>query len=87
MSHQQILDLYQWALGICFRHPAHGEQSTAQVKTLHLRSGRDEVLRACRDCVLTLEAERQEAAAEAGVKYEPGLLGDNTSPTSQNLRH
>ncbi|GHH50651.1 hypothetical protein HNQ79_006748 [Streptomyces candidus] len=86
MNHQQILDLYQWAPGICFQHPARGEQATTPVKTLHLRAGRDEELRACRECVLTLEAERAAAADEVGVRYQPGRVGDDASPTSEDAR-
>lgn len=86
MDRQQILDLYEWAPGVCFRHPAQGEQTTALVKTLHPRTGGDEELRACAECILHLEAERERAAAAGGVGYKPGPGGDNASPNSGNGR-
>jgi hypothetical protein len=75
MNRQQILDLYQWAPGICFRHPAKGEIDTTRVSTLRPRGGGQEEVRACRECVLDMEAARQEGAEEAGRPYFPGMLG------------
>lgn len=83
MNRQQILDLYQWAPGICFQHPARGERTTALVKTLHPRTGGDEEVRACEECVLQLEAERESAG---GSRYKPGPDGDGASPSSTDGR-
>lgn len=81
MERQQILDLYKWALGICFRHPARGEQPTTVVKTLHPRGGGDRDVRACEACVVLLEAERESAARIAAVAYVPGPGSDEASPS------
>lgn len=75
MDRQEILDLYEWQPGVCFRHPALGEVHTAVVGVIHPEGGEREV-RACGDCVLTLEDIRREAAARAGGEYEPGHLGE-----------
>jgi hypothetical protein len=77
MNRQQILDLYTWAPGICFRHPELGLQSTALLSTLHPRRRAAEEVRACRGCVAAIEADRREAAREAGLKYEPGHAGES----------
>jgi hypothetical protein len=75
MNRQQILDLYQWATGVCFRHPAEGEQPTTIVKTL-LTDGADlHDVRACADCVSLMEEMRRETAARTGSDYVPGLVG------------
>lgn len=79
MDRQQILDQYMWAAGVCFQHPAYGQQSTAVVKTLHPRRGGDEEVRACEACVLRLEAERKQAARASGAA-SPGSDGDEASP-------
>ena len=75
MDRTQILDLYDWAPGICFRHPGHGEVDTALVKTLHPRDDDEHEVRACRDCVVAMEDIRREAAARVGSEYEPGPVG------------
>ena len=76
MDRQQILNLYQWQPGICFRHHARGEVLTARVKTIHPRCGHEEEVRACQDCVLEMEQERWAAAGRLGVDYEPGHAGE-----------
>ncbi|MFE1125928.1 hypothetical protein ACFW6R_04680 [Streptomyces albidoflavus] len=75
MSRRAILDHYTWASGSCFRHPREGALVTAALKTLHPAGGDPVEVRACEDCVLELEAAREELAARLGKKYEPGRLG------------
>jgi hypothetical protein len=75
MDRQQILDLYEWAAGVCFRHPSKGVIRTAVVGCLHPRSDDDREVRGCEDCVLAMEDIRREAAARAGREYKPGHLG------------
>ncbi|MFE0470436.1 hypothetical protein ACFW2V_02320 [Streptomyces sp. NPDC058947] len=76
MERQQILDLYRWSPGVCFRHPDKGTVPTACLKELRPRgAGRHEV-RACADCVIAMEDIRREAARRAGSEYEPGHLGE-----------
>lgn len=77
MERQQILDLYQWETGVCFRHPGEGEQPTARLSTLRPRGRGAEEVRACRGCVAAIEAERREAADVAGLNYEPGHAGES----------
>lgn len=76
MDRQQILDLYQWAPGICFRHPAKGKQPTTPVQRVRPRTGPSEEVRACADCVLELERQRWVAAREGGYAYRPGHAGE-----------
>ena len=78
MDRQQILDLYEWASGSCFRHPSRGEVATAHVETIHPAGGGLQDVRACAECVLALEARRVELAASQGIPYEPGRLGCGT---------
>ena len=79
MDRQEILDLYDWAPGACFRHPDRGEVPTTVVKVLHPRDdGRHEV-RACEDCVIAIEDARREMAAREGQEYEPGHAGGQSS--------
>ena len=77
MDRQQILNLYQWAAGVCFRHPEKGNVLTARIKTILLssrwpRGGHPLV----KDCVIELEQERWVAAGQNGVAYEPGHAGE-----------
>jgi hypothetical protein len=76
MERQQILDLYEWDDGVCFRHPNRGMIPTACVKVLHPRGVGQHEVRACDDCVIGMEDIRREAAARAGSKYEPGHIGE-----------
>jgi len=76
MDRQQILDLYEWQPGACFRHPAKGEVPTALVKTIRPRLGDPEEVRACEECVLAMEWERLAAAQTEGFSYEPGHAGE-----------
>ncbi len=77
MDREQILNLYEWEPGVCFRHPGHGEVMTAHVGTLRPAAGGIQDVRACRECVVELEGERVEAARRLGKEYAPGgLKGD-----------
>ncbi|MER5584144.1 hypothetical protein ABT090_21230 [Streptomyces asoensis] len=76
MDRQQILDLYDWALGICFRHPSRGRVQTAVVGTIHPADDGERQVRGCADCVIAIEDMRREAAARTGGEYVPGRLGE-----------
>jgi hypothetical protein len=76
MEREQILALYDWQPGICFRHPSQGEQPTTVVGVVHPREGGERDVRACADCVINLEDIRREDAARRGSEYEPGHLGE-----------
>ncbi|CAM5671478.1 hypothetical protein [Streptomyces coeruleorubidus] len=76
MERQQILDLYEWSPGVCFRHPDRGAVSTIVVKTLHPRGDGRHEIRACEDCVIAMEDIRREDAARRGSEYEPGHVGE-----------
>lgn len=76
MDRQQILNLYQWALGICFRHPMKGDVPTAVIQTIRPRAGDEEPVRVCEDCVMELEQERWVEASRSGVDYRPGHVGE-----------
>ncbi|WP_409468408.1 hypothetical protein [Streptomyces sp. HC307] len=75
MDRQQILDLYEWRPGICFRHPAKGEVPTAVVGVIHPRADGEQEVRACEDCVIGMEDIRREQARRAGSEYRPGPDG------------
>jgi len=76
MDREQILDLYEWTDGTCFRHPSKGEVPTAVVGVIHPREDGEREVRACACCVLNLEDIRREDAARSGSEYEPGHLGE-----------
>jgi hypothetical protein len=76
MDRQQILDLYDWQPGVCFRHPNEGEVPTAVVGAIHPRENGEREVRACEACVLNMEDIRREEAARSGSEYEPGRLGE-----------
>lgn len=76
MHRQQILDLYEWQPGTCFRHPAKGEVPTTVVGTIHPQACSEREVRGCADCVIAMEDTRREGAARAGVEYEPGHVGE-----------
>lgn len=75
MDRQQILDLYQWSLGVCFRHPGKGEVETAHVETIRPAAGGIQDVRACEDCVVEMERARAAAAERCHRIYIPGRLG------------
>ncbi|WP_409469036.1 hypothetical protein [Streptomyces sp. HC307] len=74
MDRQQILDLYEWDDGVCFRHPSKGEVLTAHVKTIRPPAGGIQDVRACQECVMAMEEERRSVAARRGAPYSPGGL-------------
>lgn len=74
MDREQILDLYDWEDGVCFRHPEKGEVPTAAVGVIHPRGEGEREVHACADCVVIMEDIRREAAARAGSEYAPGSL-------------
>lgn len=76
MDRQQILDLYDWDDGFCFRHPGKGIVPTAVVGVIHPSDEGDREVRACEDCVITMEDIRREQAARTGGAYEPGHVGN-----------
>lgn len=76
MNRQQILDLYEWDPGVCFRHPGQGEQPTTQVGVIHPREDGEREIRACAECVVTMEDIKREEAARSGREYTPGHLGE-----------
>ncbi|MFF7329609.1 hypothetical protein [Streptomyces sp. NPDC008150] len=78
MDQQQILDLYEWEPGVCFRHPGDGEVPTTHVETIRPAAGGIQDVRACRDCVLAMEATRATAAQREGLTYAPGELRRRT---------
>lgn len=76
MDQRQILDLYDWADGVCFRHPGKGIVPTAVVGSVHPRGAGEREVRGCDDCVISLEGIRREQAARTGGEYRPGQLGN-----------
>jgi hypothetical protein len=76
MDRQQILDLYDWAPGICFRHPERGEVPTAVMRTLHPRGQGEYEVRACEDCVVAIRDARREASARLAAERRPGHSPD-----------
>jgi hypothetical protein len=76
MDGEEILPLYPWESGTCFRHPQAGEVDTTCIAVLRPQHGDAREIRACRACVLAMECDRRRAAERAGLKYEPGRLAD-----------
>lgn len=74
MDRQQILDLYDWAPGTCFRHPSKGEVSTAHVQTIRPAAGGIQDIRACGECVASMEEQKKNTAERRGKPYTPGRL-------------
>jgi hypothetical protein len=74
MDRQQILDLYDWTPGTCFRHPRKGEVPTAHVRTVRPSAGGIQDIRACAECVTSMEEQRKRAADRKGLSYRPGEL-------------
>ncbi|MDX3713350.1 hypothetical protein PV733_31305 [Streptomyces europaeiscabiei] len=72
MDRQQILDLYEWQPGSCFRHPCKGEVLTAHIETIRPPAGGIQDVRACRECVVAMEEQRAAAAQRRGGNYSPG---------------
>ncbi|MET9445447.1 hypothetical protein [Streptomyces sp. NPDC006610] len=77
MDRQEILDLYEWQPGVCFRHPRKGELPTAHVKTIRPSAGGVQDVRACQACVYDMERSRKAASERQGKAYSPGRLGSD----------
>ncbi|NUP18330.1 MAG: hypothetical protein HOZ81_20050 [Streptomyces sp.] len=75
MERQQILNLYQWEPGVCFRHPGKGVVATAHVETIRPQAGGIQDVRACEECIVAIEERREMAAERQGAPYSPGLIG------------
>lgn len=73
MDSEQILALYHWEPGACF-HCARTGLDTTLVGVLHPQSSPAQQIRACRVCLLLLEADRQEDARRQGLPYVPGQV-------------
>jgi hypothetical protein len=76
MDREQILKLYAWQLGACFRHPAKGEVPTTHVWTVRTAAGGTQDIRACEECVTAMEDMRRETAYRRGAEYEPGRVSE-----------
>jgi hypothetical protein len=76
MNREQILNLYEWRPGICFRHPSRGQVQTAVVGLIHPPDEGECEVRACADCVIAIEDMRRETAARTGEEYVPGSVGE-----------
>lgn len=74
-SEEDVLARYWWAVGQCFKC-ARSEVDTTNVGEIVAQSGEAVPVRACRDCVLDLEAVRRRAAERKGLRYEPGHVGE-----------
>jgi hypothetical protein len=72
-SDDQILALYDWSTGDCFRCANKAVDTTLVAVMCPPADGRQEV-RACQRCVLALEAMRRRAAQRRSEPYEPGRL-------------
>jgi hypothetical protein len=75
MNREQVLNLYDWAPGVCFRHPSRGQVQTTVVGVIHPQADGEREVRGCEECVITMEDVRREAAARSGSEYTPGHLG------------
>ncbi|MDG9701643.1 hypothetical protein [Streptomyces sp. DH37] len=73
-TEEKILDCYRWRPGTCFRCARTGVD-TARIGRVRPQAGGEHEVRACRKCVLALEADRRSAAERRGEIYEPGQLG------------
>jgi hypothetical protein len=76
MDREQILKLYPWDDGICFRHPGKGRVPTTCIWTVRPAAGGVRDVRACEECVVTIEDMRRETAHRQGVEYVPGHAGE-----------
>lgn len=74
MDSREILALYQWTTGDCFRCARVGVLTTHLGDINPPGGGRYEI-RVCEGCALELEDERRRFAERTGGKYEPGRLG------------
>lgn len=74
MDENEIAKLYPWALGSCFKCARSGLDTT-RLGQIDTPAGVRYDVRACLDCILDLEHERERHAKRVGLKYAPGLLG------------
>lgn len=82
MEAEDVLNLYEWAPGTCFQC-ARTDVDTTVVAVLRPVSSPEQVVRACRNCLLVMEEERRVAAARRGVPYEPGHAGEACGSSQQ----
>ncbi|MFJ9633863.1 hypothetical protein ACIRU8_39825 [Streptomyces sp. NPDC101175] len=75
MERQQILDLYEWGDGICFRHPGKGEVPTAHVETIRPACGGLQDVRACVECVIEMQGLRAGAESRRDADGNSGTRG------------
>lgn len=73
MDSEEILGLYEWASGTCFQCARTGLDTTL-IEVLHPKSSPPQPIRACRACLLILEAGRRAAACRRGGPYKPGRV-------------
>lgn len=73
MTDSEILSLYSWTTGSCFRC-ARQDLDTTRIREIDTPIGVPYDVRACRTCILDLEADQQHRAARAGALYTPGAL-------------
>ncbi|MGW2595439.1 hypothetical protein ACWCXC_34915 [Streptomyces sp. NPDC001515] len=74
MTPDEILALYDWTAGVCFRCARAGVDVTA-VGQISTPSGDRYDLAACERCILAMERERRAYAERRGLSYTPGLIG------------
>lgn len=79
MDREDVLNRYVWTSGSCFRCARLGVLVT-DLDLIQTPAGATYVIRACQECVLALEDERQRAARRAQRTYEPGGLGRRRKP-------
>lgn len=76
MDDEQILKLYDWETGVCFRHPSKGTVATTHLWTVRPPAGGIQDLRACEECVVSMEGQRERTAIRECRAYIPGELAD-----------
>lgn len=73
MTPNEILTLYKWTLGDCFRC-AMTDLYVARIDSITTPAGDEYTLQACGSCVLIMEEERRRYAERRGDRYVPGGL-------------
>lgn len=74
MTDEQILALYDWMVGDCFRC-ARTSLDVADIAEIETPAGKQYAVAACRSCILALEDERRRRAERLGAPYRPGCIG------------